>query len=260
MKRDECLVRHFLDGYGRLINDSFDIRELPDQTLRECQAVEAIATNRSGIRFAFEHTLLQPFEGQKQDDTPFLKVFLPLERDSSLILPGFNITVIPPVEAVPKGVNWSTVGRVVQTWFSQNSQSFPIGPSEQLIGGLPFSLQVQVRKTPFPGRLGKNSIARKWPDKPFENIMRKALNDKLAKLRDAKADKRILIFEQNVPYGEIVISDAIESLSEEYPDISKIDSIWAVDTVSWESDGAIFFYQISPNLGEWFEISPASLP
>lgn len=260
MKRDECLARHFFTGYGDLIGEAFNIIELPDQAERKCQAVEVIAINGLGIRFAVEHTLLQPFEGQKQDDVVFLKVFLRLEKDPSLILPGFTIRVVLSVGAVPKGVNWETVGQIVHRWLRQSSRSIPIGMSKHIVGGLPFALEVQVIKTDCPGQPGKIFIARKWPDKPLENIIRKALGDKLPKLIDAKADRRIMLFEENIPFGEVVIIETIESVKGEFPNLRKIDSIWIADTVGWESDKAVFFYQIRPNMTARFTISPASLP
>jgi len=106
MRRESKLVGLFLRGYNEANDENYQVMEWPDQDQRETPAVEAVAMNRCGMRLAIEHTLAQPFVGEKDDSQPFLAVSGSLDRNSSLIIPDYDITLVVPVGAVPKGVRW----------------------------------------------------------------------------------------------------------------------------------------------------------
>src|SRR5437588_11432592 len=117
MKRDERLVRLFLEKYGRDSGQSYEIKELPDNVIRNLPAVEAIAKDRYGNSLAIEHTLVQPFMDERDDAQSFLAVFAPLETDASLSVPEYDITLWVSVGAVPKGLGWNDVGTKVGEGF-----------------------------------------------------------------------------------------------------------------------------------------------
>jgi hypothetical protein len=51
---------------------------------RKEKAIEAIAVADNGRALAVEHTYIQPFEGQRSEDIPFLKVFEQLRTDPQM--------------------------------------------------------------------------------------------------------------------------------------------------------------------------------
>ena len=61
-------------GEGSVAKVWDTVTALPEEADRTKKAVEAIATNSKGDSIAFEHTLIQPFVGDKTDTQPLLKV------------------------------------------------------------------------------------------------------------------------------------------------------------------------------------------
>lgn len=103
-KRDIELVKLFLEHLNSRYGTDYAVTALPDETERSKKAVEAIATDSNGNSIAFEHTLIQPFVGDKTDTQPLLKVFAPVEVNPDCKLPEYDITVSVPVGAVRKGL------------------------------------------------------------------------------------------------------------------------------------------------------------
>lgn len=70
MRRDRQLVAEFVQAYNYVHGSSFCIESWPEEDQRNTPAVEAIA--RDGTRLmAIEHTLAQPFVGERQDSAIF---------------------------------------------------------------------------------------------------------------------------------------------------------------------------------------------
>ena len=105
MRRDRRLVNMFLSKYG-----DYATRDYPEDRDRNKRAVEVIAEDQNGNSVAIEHTLIQPFIGERDDAQPFSKILEPLDQDNSLAVPGYLITISLPVGAIPRGVNWKEVG------------------------------------------------------------------------------------------------------------------------------------------------------
>jgi len=117
VRDDIQLVRLFLSRYQDSAGNSYRLAERPDVVERNAPAIEAVACDAHGHRLAVEHTLIQPFEGQKSDDLPFLKGFERLRLDDSRRVPDRLIEVIPPAFAIPRGFDWDAVGQMVHDWF-----------------------------------------------------------------------------------------------------------------------------------------------
>jgi hypothetical protein len=49
---------------------------------------------------------LQPFVGERFDSEAFVKALGCIEKNPPIVLPGRNLDVIIPVNAIPKGYNW----------------------------------------------------------------------------------------------------------------------------------------------------------
>jgi hypothetical protein len=65
-------------------------------------AVEVIATRADGATIAIEHTILQPFVGEKRDSVEFMEAFGRFEKNPDLVLPERLLTVNVRVGAIPK--------------------------------------------------------------------------------------------------------------------------------------------------------------
>ncbi len=247
MRRDSKLVELFLRGYNEANCETYRIAEWPDQNQRQIPAVEAVAVNSRGIRLAIEHTLVQPFVGEKDDSQPFLAVFSSLERNSSLTIPDYDITLVVPVGAIPKGIRWEACAEMIREWLRRQENSLPEGVSRHVIPNLPFRLELSVEKIYIPGFEGSVCVMRSHMPETLGGVVSKALHDKLPKLLNTPADRRILLLEKdNLPRGYVEIAQTIESLELEFTRLSEVDSIWVVNTVAWESEMVVWFLKIWP--------------
>ena len=87
--------------------------------------VEVIATRVDGIRLALEHTLIQPFVGEKFDSEVFMRAFGRIEKNAGLTVPERLLDVIIPVGAIPKGYDWDEVGQDLLNWLLANHAVAP---------------------------------------------------------------------------------------------------------------------------------------
>jgi len=173
----------FLCGFNKTFDESYAIQESPERVERNKPAVEAVAVNRTGKRLAIEHTLLQPFEGQKADDQPFLAVFGNLNNDPTLIVSGRLIELHVPVGVIPKGKDWRAVAANVRQWLEQKRRNLPDGESKHTVPGVGFDLEVTIEAMDLPDTPWVLSVGRILPrEGPLEDVVQKSLNDKLPKL------------------------------------------------------------------------------
>jgi hypothetical protein len=249
-ERDDIeLVKLFLSQYKDGEGNSYTLETRPDITQRKQKAVEAIAVDKNGHHLAIEHTLIQPFEGQRSDDVPFLTVFEQLRTDSSLRLPNRFIDVLVPAFAVPKGLEWKDVAPKVREWFVNARTSFPAdGESWHTIPNVGFELKVLVQTMDLPETEGTVVVGRLLPaGEPFAKVLCKALSDKVPKLAATPADKRILLFEDGgVAIGFTKITTGIDASVDEFSALKRIDAVWTVHTMGWKSSGDALFCHVWP--------------
>jgi len=91
-KRDILLVELLIEHLNSQCGTDHKVTALPEGEDRMKKAVEAIATDSNGRSIAFEHTLIQPFVGDKADTQPLLKVFAPIEADPDCCLSEYLIS------------------------------------------------------------------------------------------------------------------------------------------------------------------------
>ncbi|MGO9840850.1 MAG: hypothetical protein ACLPZF_06580 [Candidatus Acidiferrales bacterium] len=248
VRDDIQLVELFLSQYKDSEGNAYHLAETPDVEERSAPAIEAVAVDAHGHRLAVEHTLIQPFEGQKSDDLPFLKGFERLELDRSLRVPDRLIEVIPPAFAIPKGHNWDTVGQRVHDWFKAARLTFADGESQHTIPNLPFELKVVVQTMDIAGTEGVVSVSRLLPkDRPFIDVLRTALARKLPKLVANPADRHILLLEDaSSAIGFRQVIEGIDASREKFPQLSDVDEIWVTKTVVWKTAGDVWFCHVWP--------------
>ena len=249
-ERDDIeLVRLFLSQYKDAEGNSYTIESRPETTERKAKAIEAIAVAENGKRLGIEHTKIQPFEGQKADDRPFLAAFEHLRNDPTLRLPNRLIDVLVPAKAIGKGPNWNELAPKVREWFMEAKGSFPVeGESWHAIPNLGFDLKVLVQTMEIPGTEGSVVVGRILPSgEPFAEVLRRALENKVPKLAATAVEKRILLLEdEGVAIGFVRVTRGIDASVEQLPDLKKIDSVWCAHTMSWTSGGDVLFCHIWP--------------
>jgi len=249
-ERDDIeLVKLFLTQYKDAEGNSYDLTARPDKVERKEKAVEAIAEDKHKHRLAIEHTLIQAFEGQKADDPRFEAVFEPLQKDESLRVPERLIEVFPPAFSVPNGVKWEDTQQKVYKWFKESREKFQKeGDSEHDIPGLGFDLKVLVQMMEVPGSKGFVGAGRIRPkDRPFIDVLRKALTTKVPKLVATPADKRILLLEhQGTSVGFTEVTRGMDSTVDALPDLKKVDEVWVVHSMEWKTRGFLIFVYVWP--------------
>ncbi len=259
MKRDRQLVNQFLIGYNFLSGSSFTATQFPEDEDRTKPAVEVIATD--GTRtMAIEHTLLEPFVGQKEDDVRFLKVFGSLEGAPDLLKAGFDVDLIVSVGAIPKGFDWAVVALRVREQLSKKIKTVSEIDAVEVIEGLQFRLPVRlIVQCHHAGGDDHVWLSRGWPgSESLPSLVRKALSSKLPKLVGTPADLHVLLLEKATiagSYGEV--RHAIDELKDEFKTDLAQTEIWTINTVSFESSGTVFLYELYPNiLGRRMVVEP----
>lgn len=246
MKRDQEIVTLFLLGYNRLTGSAFQVAEWCDEVERQRAAVEAIARNPQGRTLAIEHTLTQPFSGEREDTQAFRTVFGQLELDSRFHVPGYDIELWPPVGAIPKGTNWQRIAIDLGQWFLSSARQFPNGDSIQNVHGLGFDLQIPVTKEPHPQ--GAVFVGRSGMPDTFGQVVDRALERKLPKLLATEADERILILEKaRTPRGYVEVTKAIDKLKSKFLKIVALNEVWVVNTIEWDKSASLWFLKVWPN-------------
>ncbi len=261
MRRDLKLVELFLVEFNRVTGKTYEVREWPDDIQRQTPAVDAIAADITGNTLAIEHTLLQPFVGEREDYERLRVAIEPLEQDESLRLPNYYVTLSAKVGAIPRGVSWTFVREKIRQWCKNNMHLLPEGCSDARIGIGPIEIELRLDKAAIPNTTGRLLVARNSPPGTFQEVVRQALKKKLSKLANTKADKRILLLEREVPlYSPNTLTQTIEALSLEFAKLTRINVIWLADTIPWEREGCIGFGQVWPpptrTFWRWHKVSP----
>jgi hypothetical protein len=254
MKRDQKLVSLFLDEYKNISGEGYQVKEWADDKERNKPAVEAIAVDQSTEKsLAIEHTLLQPFEGEKNDNVPFLMVVGELEKDDSLKLPKYSIDIFLQVGAIPKGVKWPEVNKTFGDWLRQNIANLQDGESKHVVRHNDLEIQMTILKDTLPSSdKGTLTFGRFVPPDSLPEVMRTAFKKKLPKLVDAAADKRILLFEND---GLLLVNktiyDLIGTLAAGFDELKKVDEIWMIGTMGWKAHNYLTYTKVWPDVATW---------
>lgn len=260
-ERDDIeLVKLFLGEYNDADGSSYNLKVRPEIVERNAKAVEAVAVDERGHCLAIEHTLVLPFEGKKADDVPFQTVFGPLRRDKSLLVPNRLILVQCPALSIPKGrgIDWNDVGQKVRNWFRVARETFPAdGESRYAIPEVGFELRVTVETMDIPGIDGVVVASRTLPDgKPFIDVLRRSLRNKVPKLVKTPADKHILLLEDegfSIRVDRLI--QGINSSIGELAALKELDEVWVAYTGDWKISGNVLFCKVWPDgVGERFPI------
>jgi hypothetical protein len=245
------VIEGWLRLYNRLADFSFAVEYWPDEDSSR-KHVDALCRDDSGRTLAIEHTLIEPFDGEKPDSVRFLKTLAVLDNHPDLVQPGYMFTVSQSVNSIPTGTNWERIPKALL------EQLRTILPTLQEPGGKVFiraaglSLELQIGKMQMsPDDPGKLFTSRIHPGDPGPELIIRALRKKAEKLSASSGDTKILLLEKDS------IAGTIERQFGQLPDdpeikalLAGIDQIWSVDTVALESDNVIFTNQVMPSVEE----------
>lgn len=215
-------------------------------------SVEVVATAPSGRRLAVEHTLVQPYAGEKFDTEKFMKAFGAIEGHRGLALPGRVLNVAVGVGAVPNGYRWGLVGTALLEWLLANHLGAPARGERRFLvnvgccgGREPLELEIWLSATPLPGEPGRCLLSRFGMPGDLREVVRKALKAKVPKLVRTPADKRILLFERDQwCFSELEIYKHLAALGPGFQELAGVDDIWFANTADLGPEGWVYFYLV----------------
>ena len=203
-------------------------------------AVEVLITRTDGKRLAIEHTLIEPFVGERTDLERFKNLFLCIEDDSALCQADRIVYIYVPCDALLKGTQWDAIVTCVRDWLRANLAQLGEGDGHHdcPIAGpgiaKPSTIKLHIRINHSKGFVG-GPLIRRWGPTNVAATVEKALTAKLPKLAKTPADGRILMLERNQwSLNEAQIRQEIQRRAADFPLLTQITEIWFADTVFYD--------------------------
>jgi len=242
--QEGAFIKLFLSAYE---NGSWvdALHQQPDKVERTKPAVDWLAKRKSdGKTLVIEHTIIEPFVGERADFAFFEAAFLQIERDTSLLVAGRWIQVFVPVGVLqnqPK-VAQELIVQSVHAWLKVNRLLLPDGISEHrcavkaVPGKPPFDITLNLDVVPLQTGLaaeaGSLHVRRQQVEDNLDAVIEKTLRRKLPKLVNTTVEKRILLLErQHMNLYPHMILGEIEKRRSSFPDLAHVDEIWIIETI-----------------------------
>lgn len=217
----------------------------PDALDRTNPAVDQLATRKSdGKTLAIEHTIIEPFVGDKEDFAAFEAAFLGIEKDSSLPVPGRWLQIFVPVGALRKqpAAARDAFVKSVHAWIKSNRLASPLGKGVRACaitgvpGKPPFEISLNIKVTPLkrgdadePGAI---HVRRQQIDVNLGDVVEKALKKKVPKLVNTKADKHILLLErQHMNLLPEMMLEEVRKRRASFSELIDVDEMWIIETI-----------------------------
>lgn len=244
-KHEHHLIRLFVSAYENLAWAGSEIERLDEQM---DGAIEALVTRADGQTMAIEHTLIEPFVGDKKDFAAFEAVFLKIEEDKSLAVPNTGITVYVPVGILDgqKAAKRDVIVEAVHSWIANNRLHLGEGVHEyrcDIPGSPPVTLTVKQNKFGLSrSNPGSMMVRRQQVTNDLDKVIDKALRRKLPKLVNTKADRHLLLLERDqfTFFPELIFAE-IERQRPTFPSLVMVDEIWHVETIFYQQSGHVYF-------------------
>jgi len=240
VRDEDPLIALFLSVYeGRSWAGDRSHKEYPER-VRD-GAVEVIARQvTTGRTLAIEHTLIEPFVGEKTDlHRQFQRFWTGLRVNDSLYEQGVALYVEAPVNVLPHGSNWQGIVADTCAWLRVNKQGFTVHPevhdcpSKHHPDG---KIPLRVRRQPLERTKEGFVIVQRYGELRVGDSVRRALEKKLPKLIRTAVDCRILMLErdQGFVYAETVLQE-IDRSRLQFAELARVDEIWIADTASFDT-------------------------
>lgn len=248
--REDPFIKQFLAAYedGSWGNAAVG---KPDALDRTNPAVDQLATRKSDRKtLAIEHTIIEPFAGDKADLATFEATFLKIEKDTSLIVPGRWLQIFVPVGVLRKQPPAARDAFVksVHAWIRSNRLALPFGEGIRacaitgVLGRAPFEIPLSVKVAPLKrgdaDQPGVIHVRRQQMEDNLSDVVERALKKKVPKLVNTKADKHILLLErQHRNLTPEMILEEVKKHRASFPALIDVDEIWIVETIFY---GTVF--------------------
>jgi len=223
---EERCIKAFISGYSDLKDSVFNIIEWPDQN--NPGDIDALANDGHEI-LAIEHTSIDSYEKQREDDPVFNKVFSPISNELNGRFDGL-VTIIVPIKAVRFQEDQEKTSRVLKKLLEDEIPSLPYGISEVKSSSLSFDIKV-IKDKSDKKLIG---FARPAPENlRLEERLRETIEAKTGKFKRNNYHKetKILLIENN----DIALVSQVD-FREAWDVISRkgiknySDQIWYVDS------------------------------
>jgi hypothetical protein len=246
---DKDVIELWLRLYNWLMGYSYVVDDWPDNDSSKPN-IDALCRDSKGRTIALEHTLLQPFEIEKQDNQRFMATLGALENEASLLESGFVYHALQSVDSIPTGIAWADVKKAMLDRFQSVLPSLALGSHNVRVDVGDWSCNVTVRKRQDAGdAAGKFQTMRRWPGDPSPDFIIGTLKKKIPKLAAASANMKILLLEKDTAPGTIESQlEKVLHLQEVKALLESIDPIWSVNTLCLQAEDALFTNQAYPLL------------
>lgn len=245
VKPERELIRLFVSAYEDFAWADSDITYPEDE---RHGGIDALITRSDGQALAIEHTLIEPFVGEKSDLAEFEKAdFQRIKDDKSLVVQGIGIEVYVPVGIVAhqSPAAREKIVNSIHSWIANNRLKLQDGEQKytcEISGMKSVVLTVKQRKfghmRSHPGSL---LIGRQQIKSDVDQVIENALQKKLQKLVETSADQHLLLLERDKFnfFPELIFAE-IERQRPSFPLLKKVDEIWHVETI-FRHEGYIYF-------------------
>lgn len=244
-KKEQTFIRLFVSAYENFAWAGSKIDAL-DEAMDG--AIDALITRADGQTIAVEHTLIEPFVGDKSDFAMFEKSLLRIEDDKSLAVPDTATTIYVPVGILDrqKPPKPNIIVESIRSWIADNRLLLREGTHNyqcDIAGTPPVTLTVKRNKLGLPrSNPGILSVRRQQVTNDLDKVIYKALQTKLKKLVDTKADRHLLFLERDqFSFLPELIFAEIERQRPNFPSLEKVDEIWHVETIFYRQGGHVYF-------------------
>ena len=244
-KYEHDLIRLFVSAYENFSWAGSEIVRLDEQY---DGAPEALVKRADGETMAIEHTLIEPFVGDKRDYAMFEREFLRIEDDKSLAAPDTGTKVFVPFGILDgqKPATRNAIVESIHSWIADNRLNLREGkhPYRCDIPGMPpVTLTVERNKfrlsRPHPGSV---SVRRQQVTNDLDKVIEKALRTKLPKLVNTKAHRHVLFLERDqFSFDPDLIFTEIERQRPNFQSLEKVNEIWHVETIFYRRGGHLYF-------------------
>lgn len=188
--REDPFIKQFLAAYedGSWGNAAVS---KPDALDRTNPAVDQLATRKSDRKtLAIEHTIIEPFLGDKADFATFEETFLDIQKDTSLIVPGRWLQIFVPMGVLRKQPSAArdVFVKSVHAWIRSNRLALPFGESiracaiTSVPGRPPFEIRLSIKVTPLKrgdaDQPGVIHVRRQQMEDNLGDVIEKALKKK----------------------------------------------------------------------------------
>jgi hypothetical protein len=156
VRRDDTHVAEVIDHVRLFLSQRLG-REVeqtgsPDREDRNTRACDAILRDET-TTFAVEHTAVDSFRGQREDDARFRQVLEQLESRLKDQLPH-HIDLCIPTHAIVPGRNWGHLADAIHSWLlDHNAEAHDDRWDAATIPGVPFAVHIRWALSAGPGSL-----------------------------------------------------------------------------------------------------------